>query len=247
VFSDGAGSQFKNRYIYHFLPVLRGLFKIKEVSWNFFASAHGKGPVDGVGGTLKRMAASAITRRTATVANAAEFQRAVQSCDGVRTLLVNDTRTFLNMDLADRLKEAPAVKGIQQDHSWMSSYGDGLKRAPLTRRMTVHDPLSANHHPTSVSPSAAAPHMSSKHPSVSSAPSASALRSASAHSSASDNEHPSVSTAPSTSAPISSIPTTSSRGRGRPRCTAAPTVSKHILGPLAAGDYALATVVVAVK
>ena len=48
-FSDGAASQFKQRYLLCALTFLE-----RNISWNFFASSHGKGPVDGVGGITKR-------------------------------------------------------------------------------------------------------------------------------------------------------------------------------------------------
>ncbi|GFR80390.1 (S)-beta-bisabolene synthase [Elysia marginata] len=54
-FSDGAGSQFKNRFT---LPTLVDTSfihsDIKAAYWNFFATAHGKGACDGVGATVKR-------------------------------------------------------------------------------------------------------------------------------------------------------------------------------------------------
>ena len=58
-FSDGAASQFKQRF--HF----RNLLQIAndrniDLSWHFFATSHGKGVVDGIGGTVKRLVWSAV-------------------------------------------------------------------------------------------------------------------------------------------------------------------------------------------
>lgn len=54
-FSDGAGSQYKNRF--NFLNLL---FHKKDFNataeWHFFATSHGKGAVDGIGGCVKRNA-----------------------------------------------------------------------------------------------------------------------------------------------------------------------------------------------
>lgn len=52
IFSDGQSSQFKNKYI---LSILSKLAKIVQVQWNYFATSHGKGVVDGIGGTIKRL------------------------------------------------------------------------------------------------------------------------------------------------------------------------------------------------
>ena len=50
--SDGPSSQFKNHYIAASLHALekQGI----KILWNFFATSHGKGPVDGIGGSVKR-------------------------------------------------------------------------------------------------------------------------------------------------------------------------------------------------
>ncbi|CAF0764370.1 unnamed protein product [Rotaria sordida] len=53
-FSDNASSQFKNRYIINHLTTMLDVLDI-DFSWSYFASSHGKGVVDGVGGTLKRL------------------------------------------------------------------------------------------------------------------------------------------------------------------------------------------------
>jgi len=53
-FSDNAASQFKNRYIINHLTTMLDVSGI-DFNWNYFASSHGKGIVDGVGGILKRL------------------------------------------------------------------------------------------------------------------------------------------------------------------------------------------------
>lgn len=56
--SDGAASQYKNKknfctVVHHFRD-----YQI-ECEWHFYATSHGKGPCDGIGGTVKRKAARA--------------------------------------------------------------------------------------------------------------------------------------------------------------------------------------------
>lgn len=53
-FSDNASSQFKNRYIIHHLTTMLDSYDI-DINWNYFASGHGKGTVDAIGGVLKRL------------------------------------------------------------------------------------------------------------------------------------------------------------------------------------------------
>ena len=50
IFSDGPSSQFKNQYILSYLPSAYKRHHLDSLNWNFFATSHGKGAVDGVGG-----------------------------------------------------------------------------------------------------------------------------------------------------------------------------------------------------
>ena len=49
--SDGPPSQFRNRFIAAAIPVLEAKHQL-YITWNFFATSHGKGPVDGIGGSV---------------------------------------------------------------------------------------------------------------------------------------------------------------------------------------------------
>ena len=51
-FSDGAASQFKQRFHLCSLSLLD-----RDVTWQFFATSHGKGAVDGIGGTVNYLVA----------------------------------------------------------------------------------------------------------------------------------------------------------------------------------------------
>ena len=53
IFSDGAASQFKQKYLFSNLHTWETKFEI-SLQWNFFATSHGKGVVDGIGGAVKR-------------------------------------------------------------------------------------------------------------------------------------------------------------------------------------------------
>jgi hypothetical protein len=57
-FTDGSAAQYKNKRNFMNLSFHKEDFGL-EASWNFFATAHGKGPCDGIGGTIKRLAARA--------------------------------------------------------------------------------------------------------------------------------------------------------------------------------------------
>jgi hypothetical protein len=54
-FSDGAGSQYKNKYNFINIFNHKKDFGV-EAEWHFFATANGKGACDGIGGVVKRNA-----------------------------------------------------------------------------------------------------------------------------------------------------------------------------------------------
>ena len=53
VFSDGAGSQFKQKYLFSNLYSWEKEHEL-SIHWNFFATSHGRGVVDGIARTVKR-------------------------------------------------------------------------------------------------------------------------------------------------------------------------------------------------
>ena len=61
-FSDGCAGQYKN--LKNFLNLCLHEYDFgMPAEWNFFATSHGKGPSDGIGGTIKREATRASLMR----------------------------------------------------------------------------------------------------------------------------------------------------------------------------------------
>ena len=61
-FSNGCAAKYKNCKVFLNLCYHRDDFGL-EADWNFFATSHGKGPSDGVGGIVKRLVSRAILQR----------------------------------------------------------------------------------------------------------------------------------------------------------------------------------------
>ncbi len=72
IFSDGASSQFKQKYLFSNLHAWEEEHDLK-IKWNFFATSHGKGVVDGIGGTVKRAVWRYVRSEQANVTNAKEY------------------------------------------------------------------------------------------------------------------------------------------------------------------------------
>ena len=59
---DGSAAQYKNQKIFINLCYHHSDFGV-QAEWHFYATSHGKGPCDGIGGTVKRLAAKASLQR----------------------------------------------------------------------------------------------------------------------------------------------------------------------------------------
>lgn len=84
--SDGAGSQFKNRYNLGNLIHHKDDFGFAS-DWSFFETAHGKGPVDGIGAAVKRAVWMKVIQNKAVISTAKEFFELSK--------ILNDTITVL--------------------------------------------------------------------------------------------------------------------------------------------------------
>ena len=118
MFSDGPSSQFKNKYIAHFLHTLN---KIVPIQWNYFATSHGKGVVDGIGGTVKRLVSNAVmTGKSPVVADAQSFYRVASSLTSSVTVSIvsqkeiTDTLDLLSLEKC--FSEALPLRGISKMH-----------------------------------------------------------------------------------------------------------------------------------
>ncbi len=119
-FTDGPSSQFKNRYIASSIPEMEKKYGL-QIEWNYFASGHGKGPVDGVGGIAKRT----VYRRCmagATITNANDFCEILKASG---TKIEVHTMSASEIDKRSSAFEevwanAPLIRGIQNIHHIIS-------------------------------------------------------------------------------------------------------------------------------
>lgn len=125
VFSDGAASQFKNRFLVNYLELLREKFKLKTLEWHFFATSHGKGVVDGIGGTVKNVARRQMLSKVSAnnvnlpINNAASFITKVQPLTVVELSEYKsaDVRAMEELFQKHQIHDAPNITGIQSLHS----------------------------------------------------------------------------------------------------------------------------------
>ena len=80
VFSDGEGSQFKQRFLFWNLHYWQQDHHLK-LTWNFFATSHGKGVVDGLGGTVKRVVWRHVRSGQVHIRTAEEYTKIAEQCN----------------------------------------------------------------------------------------------------------------------------------------------------------------------
>lgn len=111
---------------------------LKYVDWSFFATAHGKGPVDGVGGTVKRAVWRRILQKQVVVNTAEDFAKvAKEACPNIAIIYV--TKEAINQVRVEfehlwSGNEPRNIPNIRQSHFFrkMSSSSTELEKSALT-------------------------------------------------------------------------------------------------------------------
>ena len=125
-FSDGAAAQYKNRKNFANLAYHEEDYGV-PAEWHFFATSHGKGPCDGIGGTVKRLATKASLQRTL----GCQIQTPHQLYEWAQDNIAGVTTIFCPKgDIAEhekflkaRLEQSITVAGTQKLHAFYSIHG----------------------------------------------------------------------------------------------------------------------------
>lgn len=119
IWSDGPSSQFKNKFIAALIPILENRYGLKIV-WNYFATAHGKGCIDGIGATVKCVVRKHILARDCVVNNASDLVAAFKRT--ASRILVEEVgdKDFAAqnkaLNVTKLFKEARDVRAIKSAH-----------------------------------------------------------------------------------------------------------------------------------
>jgi hypothetical protein len=125
--TDGAVTHYKNKN--NFINIIKHKedFGI-DCEWHFHATAHGKGPCDGVGGTIKRMAsrASLTDEYDGIITNAAELFKWAKTLktDMVFQFCSDIEYNSKKIQLASRFEKVKTINGTRNFHSVIPS-GEG--------------------------------------------------------------------------------------------------------------------------
>jgi hypothetical protein len=119
-FTDGCGGQYKNFKNFINLCEHEADFGL-TAEWNFFATSHGKGPCDGIGGTVKRLACNESLRRTSAADHIISIDRMFEFCKTIqnvkfcliRSAEMDDVRKAQNK-LFERGSTVPGTQSYHQ-------------------------------------------------------------------------------------------------------------------------------------
>ena len=112
VFSDGPTSQFKQRFLFSNLHYWERDHEL-SIRWNFFATSHGKGVVDGIGGTVKRTVWRHVRSEGCHITTPQEY------ADQAKKLCPNIQVEFIAKDEIDRhapFLDTKGVMGVPNTH-----------------------------------------------------------------------------------------------------------------------------------
>lgn len=121
IFSDGAGSQFKNRHTLSNLVYCKKEFSLKIV-WNFSATSHGKGAVDGIGAVLKQAWWLAVKSRQKIFSGAKDcHDYSEEKISGVKTFLVKESEIKAYQKILEKKWQGiSAIPQIKKKHFFLA-------------------------------------------------------------------------------------------------------------------------------
>ncbi|XP_065684929.1 uncharacterized protein LOC136097009 [Hydra vulgaris] len=123
-FSDGCAGQYKNCKHFYNLCHHAQDFSVCCI-WSFFATSHGKSPCDGIGGTVKRLVATASLQSPTTghiLSSQAMFEYCKKSISGITFVYVSaEEMELVRNKLTDRLLIATTILGTRSFHQFIPS------------------------------------------------------------------------------------------------------------------------------
>ncbi|XP_071839631.1 uncharacterized protein [Apostichopus japonicus] len=120
IYSDGPSSEFKNKYITgKFLSLLSEDLN-RPITWKYFATSHGKGVVDGIGGAAKARVRDKVRSKgkdALVVQSAQDFANAVKKLmPQVHTQLINDDKIKANISRKNPWEGTLDIPGVRKIH-----------------------------------------------------------------------------------------------------------------------------------
>lgn len=112
--TDSPASQYRNRTIAKLIANFPAFFPGLKASWEYLEAGHGKGPCDGIGGSVKKSADIAI-KKGCVIANASEFYMWAQENLGhIKSVFITPEEI---QQSERKLRNPIAIKGLSLIHT----------------------------------------------------------------------------------------------------------------------------------
>ena len=119
IYSDGPSAEFKNKYMVKLLHLLSEKYN-KKFIWKYFATSHGKGVVDGLGGSAKSLVRTKTKSKgdgAVVVQSSVEFAKLAEQLMPATTVLhISDHEIKELVKSIDPWQDVSGIPGIQSMH-----------------------------------------------------------------------------------------------------------------------------------
>ncbi|XP_063222491.1 uncharacterized protein LOC134531000 isoform X3 [Bacillus rossius redtenbacheri] len=144
IWSDGPSSEFKNKFMVKTLEILNQKHN-RTFTWKYFATSHGKGVVDGVGGNIKRLVRMKMMTQGegCTIQSAKDFAEVAAQLDTKSHLWYIEEDHIRNEILSQNpWRNVPSIPGIKEFHIITCSTSSGFyaKNNALSTKIALSNP-----------------------------------------------------------------------------------------------------------
>ena len=110
VFSDGMSSQFRSRFVFAFMTDIQ---KDVDLIWHYNEAHHGKGPMDGIGGTMNSKLFRCVLSNQIVINTPQEFAEYANSICDVECLYFPEEEM---LEEPDFVKDATPIPDTMKTH-----------------------------------------------------------------------------------------------------------------------------------
>ena len=131
--SDGTSQHFKQRFTLNWMTTIPG-----SAAWEFSATSHGKGDIDGIGGTCKRRVREKTMARLVDPKNSLEFsQVSAEVCPKINIIHIAKENIITQKDQLDKSwSSIMSIPGTRKAH-----YFQKVQTNILSTQMITNDPV----------------------------------------------------------------------------------------------------------
>ena len=116
LFSDGCAAQFRSRYVFALATQIQTDI---ELIWHYSEAHHGKGPVDGIGGTIKRMVFRKVLSKQVVINNPKQFAEYANQLSAIRCLYLPSEQLI---DEPSFVAEQKPIPETLKTHKWVRGF-----------------------------------------------------------------------------------------------------------------------------